>query len=100
MDDNYTQVKCRKASILKPLITVTEEPIMIVCVSHSWRAKHADAHIEGGANAHIEKGADAHTEGGADAHIEGGASMHTLKEGLMLTMKKGLVHSLEGARGC
>ena len=44
---------------------------MIVCVSHSWRAKHADAHIEGEAN----------------ARIEGRASMHTLKEGLMHTLK-------------
>ena len=30
-----------------------------MCVSHSWRVKHADAHIEGGADAHIEGGAGA-----------------------------------------
>ena len=43
----------------------------IVCISHSWRAKHADAHIEGGADAHIEGGTDAHFGKETDAHIEG-----------------------------
>ena len=38
-----------------------------MCVSHSWRAKHADAHIEEGADAHIEGGTDAHNEEGAGA---------------------------------
>ena len=37
---------------------------MIVCVSHSWQAKHADAHIEGGTDAHNEEGAGAHIGGG------------------------------------
>ena len=55
------------------LITNGECFLTRLCVSHSWRAKHADAHIERGANAHIEGGADAHID---DAHIEGGTDAH------------------------
>ena len=39
-----------------------------MCVSHSWRAKHADAHIEGGPDAHIEGEANAHNGGGAASY--------------------------------
>ena len=74
-----------------------------MCVSHSWRAKHADAHIEGGADAHLEGGAGAliHTCTLKEELMNTSVKrlMHTLKEGLMHTSVKRLMHTLKEGAG-